>query len=231
MDTHILTALDIDISLDDLAKQIKTGGSPQKILDMARPLLEEVQGLWEPAAVYRWCDFKPGDADGTGVIRTGSGESVRLNLGHSLTFLTHARQVMVALYTVGRALDDAASDAADQGNMLAAYLLDLIGLAALEKTCDQIKARAEETARNQGWGVSPFLSPGSVHGWDLEEQSTLCAILPAGQIVVSLETSGVLLPLKSICALIGIGPDYESRVVGSTCEVCNNRENCQMRQD
>ncbi len=79
-------------------------------------------------------------------------------------------------------------------------------------------------------GVSPFLSPGSVHGWELEEQSKLCSLLPIERINVIIKNDTVLFPLKSITALIGIGPGYDSNKVGSTCDVCSKKNKCEMKQ-
>ncbi len=138
---------------------------------------------------------------------------------------------MVSSYTIGQTLDTEFANVSSKKSLLEAYMVDLIGLAALEKTGAIIKKSAENQARSLGWGVSPFLSPGSVHGWELEEQLKLCSLLPMDQINVKIREDAVLSPLKSIAALIGIGPGYDSIEVGSTCDVCSLRSNCDMKLD
>ena len=80
------------------------------------------------------------------------------------------------------------------------------------------------------WGVGPFLSPGSVHGWDLGDQPSLCTLVPLDCIDVQLSESGILKPYKTIACLIGIGPEYKARTVGATCDVCSKNKPCEMRK-
>ncbi|SHO52042.1 hypothetical protein [Desulfopila aestuarii] len=93
-----------------------------------------------------------------------------------------------------------------------------------------IKEIAEKTAEESGRKVSPFLSPGSVHGWELEEQFTLCSLLPLQSIGVALSSNGILIPFKSLSCMIGIGTGYSSSQVGTTCQVCSRNARCEMQQ-
>lgn len=78
-----------------------------------------------------------------------------------------------------------------------AYFIDLLGLIVLEKTGHVIKRIAEKQAQKSGWGVSPFMSPGSVHGWELEEQVNLCALLPLEKINVNVREDAIFSPYKT----------------------------------
>jgi hypothetical protein len=229
----IHTNLQIDLSFPDLEKQIKTAKNSPGILKTARETLEKIQGQWEPAILSQWFDFEIDKKTGFGRIGHDSAQTIHpilLDMGHSIKFLEQAKYVMVAAYTIGESLDIETARSSSKGNMLEAYMMDLIGLAVLEKTADRVKEQAQTQAKNHGWGVSPFLSPGSVHGWELEDQSKLCSLLPIKKIDVTITNDAVLSPLKSIIALIGIGPGYDSNKVGSTCDVCSKKDTCQMRQ-
>ena len=57
------------------------------------------------------------------------------------------------------------------------------------------------------------------------------SLLPIERINVNIKNNTVLFPLKSVAAVIGIGPGYDATQVGSTCDVCSKRDTCQMRQD
>lgn len=226
-----LSNLQIDVTFQDVEKLIKTSGNSSGIFQAARETLEKVQGMWEPAALLQWFDFEIDEKTTCGRILQPSGDVIQLDFGHSIQFLKEARYVMVSSYTIGHTLDTKFSDASSNGSLLEAYMVDLIGLAALEKTSAIVKGIAENQARNLGWGVSPFLSPGSVHGWELEEQLKLCALLPMDQIKMKIRNDAVLSPFKSLAALIGIGPGYDSTKVGSTCDICSLRNNCDMKQE
>lgn len=228
--TQILSNLKIDVTFEDVETLIKTSGNSSGIFKTAQEILDKIQGKWKPAALFQWFDFEIGKESTCGCILQPSGDAVHLNFGHSIQFLKKARYVIVSAYTIGNTLESEFANASSKESLLEAYMVDLIGLAALEKTGDIIKQSAENQAQSLGWGVSPFLSPGSVHGWELEEQLKLCSLLPINQIDLEIRDDAVLSPLKSIAALIGIGPDYGSTKVGSTCDVCSLRSNCDMKQ-
>jgi hypothetical protein len=99
----------------------------------------------------------------------------------------------------------------------------------LEKVRQQINRIVEEQAQARNWGVGPFLSPGSVHGWELDDQRRLCDLIPLERIGVTRGDSGILKPFKTISCLVGIGPNYPAKTVGATCEVCSRRVQCAMR--
>lgn len=224
----ILSDLQIDLTFEDVEKNIKTSQKSSQIFETAKKTLEKVQGKWEPAALFQWFDFKINEKTGHGQIIQQSGSAVRLNLGPSIQFLKEAQYVMVSTYTIGQTLDIESANAMAGNRLLEAYMIDLIGLAVLDKTEGVVINCAEDVAKRMGWGVSPFLSPGSVHGWELEQQSKLCSLLPIEQINVTIENNSVLFPLKSVCTLIGIGQGYGRTKVGTACEICNKRATCKM---
>ncbi|MCP4342621.1 MAG: hypothetical protein GY799_28005 [Desulfobulbaceae bacterium] len=119
--------------------------------------------------------------------------------------------------------------ASQKGDHLEGYFFDLIGLIVLDKVNTEIKDTAEKKAIEYGLGVSPFLSPGSVHGWELGEQKKLCSFLPLKAIDVSIRDDAILSPFKSISSLIGIGKNYKSAKVGTTCQVCSKKNECEMK--
>lgn len=220
--------LQIDINSQDLETWLKTSKNSPGILKTAQKTLKKMQGKWDSAALYQWFDCEMDVQYGHFRIFKNPTDSINLKLGDAARFLNPARSVMVGSYTVGKNMDIEAANASLNGHMLEAYMIDLIGLIALEKTGEFIKKKAEDKALDLSWGVSPFLSPGSVHGWDLEEQEKMCSLLPLERINITIENNMMLSPLKSMCVLIGIGPNYQSPKVGKTCDVCSKRNNCQM---
>ncbi len=103
-------------------------------------------------------------------------------------------------------------------------------MVALGAVGEAMRCLAEEAAAERGWGVSPSLSPGSLVGWPLRGQRELCALLPLDEIGVRLNSHCVLEPHKSVSALIGLGPDYESGHVGSVCKYCALQDTCWRRR-
>lgn len=235
LEPHVFSHMQIDVTPQDLARQIKASGSNKpKILKLAQRTLDKVYNIWNPSALYCWCEFHPSpsdiiESDTIGRIRNAA-NFADIDFGHSIQFLANASHVLLSVYTAGQELELASKKASQNGDLLEAFFLDLIGLIVLEKTCNHIKQIAREKAVASGWGVSPFLSPGSVHGWELEEQSILISLLPLEKINVKIKDGAVLSPFQTISCLIGLGSGYDAIEVGATCQVCSKRYECQMKQ-
>lgn len=227
--TQILDALEIIISPADLATQIKAGANTGQILNMAADLLAKVQGNWRPRAIIRWLAVDVVTTDRVKFKTLDGEEHGSLRLGFAGRFMTDAQLGLVGVFTAGEELERESARASKEKKVLDAYLYDIIGLAVLEKTRQQINKVVEEKAREMNWGIGPFLSPGSVHGWELADQDTLCNFVPIDRIGVTKEENGILKPFKTISCLIGIGPDFKAKTVGATCDVCSNKNQCEIR--
>jgi len=228
---HVLSYLKIDVTFQDLAQKIKTSGNNPEILKTVEKTLDKAKGIWRPKAVYRWFEFENTGRDNLGSIIQCSGSWLNFDFGYSVKFLTHAKYALISVYTAGNEIEKESTNASQRDDLLEAYFFDLIGLIVLEKAGNTIKGIAQRKARESGWGVSPFLSPGSVHGWELEEQIKLCSLLPLEKINVKIRDDAVLSPFKTISCLIGLGPGYDTDQVGTTCRVCSKRYECQMKQN
>jgi hypothetical protein len=230
---QLLDPVQIEIFPEDLAPGIKTRGSRDKILEMACKLLAKVQGSWQPRAVFRWLGVKRITNGLVLLTSLDSGETTReagcLNLGFASSFMTPAKNALVAVFTAGDELEAMAAIASQEKQIMDAYLYDIIGLAVLEKLRQQINQVVEEKAREMNWGVGPFLSPGSVHGWEPEDQNNLCDLIPIERIGVKRGENGILKPFKTLSCLVGIGPEFSAKTGGETCEVCLKKDQCEIR--
>lgn len=228
---HVLSHGDAEVTFQALEHQFDSSSDHPEIVDIARKTLTQAKGKIYPKAVYQWVEVKNMGSDTSVSIVQSPDDHVSLDFGDSFQLVTHARIALISVYTAGHEFEKAVRHISSKGDLLAAYFLDLIGLTALDQVGETIKGIAEEQARKLGWGVSPFLSPGSVHGWDLEEQVKLCSMLPLEKIDVAFQNDSVLSPLKTVSCLIGLGPDYPSSIVGTTCRVCSKNETCLMKQN
>jgi len=228
---HVLSHIKIDVTFQDLEQKIKTTSNSLEILKTAEKILNQVKGIWKPMSIYQWFEFETIGRDNSGRIIQSSGCHVDFDFGHSFQFLKYARHALISVYTAGQELEKESKTASSKGDLLESYFLDLIGLIVLEKVGNIINKIAEKHAEDLGWGVSPFLSPGSVHGWDLKEQIKLCSFLPLEKINVKIREDAVLSPFKTISCLIGSGPGYDAVQVGTTCQVCSKNHECQMKQN
>jgi len=209
------------------------------------------QILFTPAAVYN--EFEVNDVTGDRVslnIEEQSSKGAReqggispapllpcssaplgLTVGPKADLLAQAKRLLVAVYTIGPALERQVSELYMAGEPLLSYMLDCVGVMALGLVGERLRRLAEELAAGRGWGVSPALSPGSLVGWPVQGQRELCALLPLADIGVRLNKYCVLEPHKSVSLVIGLGPGYESHQVGSVCHYCALKDTCWRRRE
>jgi hypothetical protein len=154
-----------------------------------------------------------------------------LTVGPKADLLAPAQRLLVAVYTIGPALERQVSELYIAGEPLLSYMLDCVGVMALGMVGERLRRLAEELATGRGWGVSPALSPGSLVGWPVQGQRELCALLPLADIGVRLNEYCVLEPHKSVSLAIGLGPGYESHEVGSVCHYCALKDTCWRRRE
>ena len=229
-EVQILNQIDISICLKDLDIIASTADNRGKVLVRADKLINEVQDIWRPRAIIRWLKVERVTPTGFFLSPFDNGEGKYLQLGVTSMFLANAVRGLIGVYSAGDELEKLAVEASRQKKYADAFLYDLIGLAVLKKTRQQIDKIVEEEDRKHDWGVGPLLSPGSVDGWELADQANFCSLVPLNRIDVELKRSAIFRPVKTVSFLIGIGPQYEAKNVGSTCDVCSKSHSCQMRR-
>lgn len=226
---QVISDLHLELSLDELLVKAGRVANKAAFRNVAAGVLKDAGMAIRPMLVYRWLDVaKTGDTE-IELTCSISGECTTINLGFSIQFAAQAQKALVGVYTVGNKLESLAKDASANGLHLDAYIYDLIALEILEKVKCKIDGVAEQYAADHGWGVTPFLSPGSVHGWELEDQHNLIALLPINLIGVEKTETGLLLPFKSLSFFIGTGSGLSATRVGTSCQVCARKENCELR--
>ena len=173
--------------------QIRGGKLPTSLeeeLSRCEALLLETA---RPRAVWRLFDREP---DGTlaGTDFRPAGRDIA-------DFLEGCGQVILMAATLG-AEAESLLRRAQARDMAEAVILDAAGSAAIEQVCDALCA--ELAARFRPRFLTGRFSPG-YGDLPLEQQRTLCRVLDLERrIGVSLAESGLMIPQKSVTALIGV---------------------------
>ena len=116
-----------------------------------------------------------------------------------------------------------ARDAAD------ALLLDAVLSAAIEAVCDAQEAALRRTFQAQGLFLTDRFSPG-YGDMPLAQSAQILAVLDAPRrIGLTLSASGLMLPRKSVTAVMGVSREPVARRP-SGCEACSARETCAFRR-
>ncbi|MGC8627029.1 MAG: hypothetical protein ACP5VR_05620 [Acidimicrobiales bacterium] len=192
------------------------------VVEVARQALVAAEGLLQPAVVAA-----------SYAVEGLSHERLRLGEGRYLAGplvakqLHRAEHVLVAICTVGPALEAAASECSGRDLALSAAL-DALGTAAVDLLVAALCQTVGDQAKAGGSLTTTPFSPGMV-GWPLAAgQRQIFSLVDAASIGVSLTESFMMLPQKSTSLVVGIGGDLGRS--GEPCDYCAVAATCRYRQ-
>ncbi|MBN1165341.1 MAG: hypothetical protein JXB45_12230 [Candidatus Krumholzibacteriota bacterium] len=122
--------------------------------------------------------------------------------------------------TIGPALEKEVKRLMDRDQLLEAVILDAAGSVAAEAVASHIDGIFKEQAAAEGLKTSCRASPG-YGDWDVGEQKSLFALLPAGRIGVELSPSCMMIPRKSISFAVHIDRNPVRLRSENSCENCD----------
>jgi hypothetical protein len=171
--------------------------------------------------VYVWRDSVPQES-GKEVLIDGE----RFRVGHIIIKeLKNATAFTVFAVTAGPGPETLASELMSRGNYLEGFIADLVGSAIVEWAAEQIHRIVRTMADAKGMKVTNRYSPGYC-SWKVNEQQKLFRLIPPEQCGITLSDSNLMIPVKSVSGIIGIGPGVTFNEY--PCEVCPMK-NCKYR--
>ncbi len=201
-----------------------TKGGPKHIIHVAvDSCIEEAKSLANPRIISetkKVALLKPNFVEIEG--------SVRFSGRRLASYLKDSSDVCLFLVTIGNLLEDKASAYMARGEPLYGYLLDKIGALAAESVAESVEENLRKIYLGKGKSVSMRLSPGYCD-WPIEEQFILAKALDFSKAGVSLTKQCMMVPRKSISAMVGIGPKGLFSKRESQCEICDKKE-CDYRR-
>jgi hypothetical protein len=201
------------------------GGNPKR----ARPQLREIcvamteqaRPLLTPAVAYEIFDVLEVRHERLVISPRISLRSPRL-----AKILGGARQIAMAVCSIGPQLEEAVHAMFAAGQPVEATVLDGVGSAAVEELSQRACRMFEDIAHDHGLTASGPISPGEPD-WPLEAQRDLLDLVAAEEIGVTLMDSYLMHPLKSLSMVVGIGQNLSA---GSSCEFCSLKDVCRYRE-
>ncbi|MBN1479315.1 hypothetical protein JXA70_03475 [candidate division KSB1 bacterium] len=198
------------------------GASPAHLNETIEQVLAEVPSL---------CRIRGGYSLYTNV-EWHNAKSVRLHhvelaLGHIVSRqLAHAEAIAVVICTIGAGLEAWVQTLMSAGDYFKGYIADAVASLTVDLAMEKMQAHVEQEQLSKGNKISNLFSPGYCD-WHVSQQQQLFALLPMHFCGVSLTESSLMLPIKSISGIIGLGTDM--RKVDSTCRFCD-KINCNYRR-
>lgn len=118
----------------------------------------------------------------------------------------------------------------ERTNLTKALILDSCATTAVEEVCDIIEEDVKSKALKDNLSITFRYSPG-YGDLPLDVQGDFLNTLNANKIIgLTVSKSNILMPRKSVTAIIGLIPK-EKAIAKKTCEVCKNYKNCFYRKE
>ena len=135
------------------------------------------------------------------------------------SYLSKANRIAVFICTAGKNFSQQAMEYNQQGDYLKGYIVDTFGSLVVEKAMDYIQSALETQMRENGMKITNRYSPGYCN-WEVKDQKPLFSLLPDNNCGIALTDSCLMVPIKSVSGIIGIGREVRKNQYG--CEICNN---------
>ena len=149
----------------------------------------------------------------------------RLKTGNTIAgLLKGSNRFCLFVATAGTLFQDFQDEVKGQNDILRTFILDVIGSCIAEKTGDIMEKQLEKEIGDDRH--THRFSPGYC-GWHLTEQRQIFRLLGENPSGITLSESCLMMPVKSISGIIGIGKTVNEKQYG--CNFCE-LETCYKRK-
>lgn len=134
--------------------------------------------------------------------------------------LKGAEQAAIFMCTAGEKISAMINKYFSIGDLMNGYALDTLANIAVDAAMDHIQYQLQNEMKAQSLKITNRFSPGYCD-WELSEQEKIFSLFPASRLGVSLSSSYLMSPVKTVSGLIGIGKQV--KYINNTCSLCNNK--------
>ncbi len=208
------------VLLDIDAKETRRYAGLQKAQDFDEKLIEEAcleaRLLAVPRGIWQMYDY---DAAAQTVLAdppfTMEGKLIAKHLAK-------AAKVIVLSASIGDAIEEHVTKYFSDGRYAYSVILDAAATAAVEQVADAMEKAIEPKVAKEGYTMRWRFSPG-YGDWPLEQQPEMVRLAESEKIGVRLSDASMLVPRKSITAIIGLVPQEKipAQHTPSGCAACD----------
>lgn len=227
----ILPGEEISINADKLEVPVENvlrnlgmqlSDADEYLLDLIEEARETCFSVVRPKACYAFTDRID--------LQTERQKAILNNLefetGKLVTgFLKRSEKIVVFVCTIGDEVEKMSKQLMANGDALEGYIYDILGSEMAECVADELHNYIDEVAKKDGFNVSNRYSPGYCN-WPVSDQHKLFSLL-SNTCGVSLTESSLMLPVKSVSGILGVGRNMKR--LKYKCDICKDK-NCIMRK-
>ncbi len=140
--------------------------------------------------------------------------------------LKKAESLALFVTSAGKELEEWINKLKVDDNLLEAFIVDTIGSEAAERSADYLESILNSSIKKFNWNMTNRYSPGYCE-WNVSEQQKIFSLLPENFCNVKLTASSLMVPIKSISGIIGLGKNVKKD--DYNCSFCE-MQNCYRRK-
>ena len=176
---------------------------PEAMKPLVEAAIELGQNLVQPLACY---EHQPIRFSNPHCIEID--EAFSINSQKVFSWMEGCEGLYLTAVTLGSALDQKVAELSASSDVTRAFLLNAYGAEAAEALMIELDQHIKNLAREQGFETTKRYSPG-YGDWDISAQKDLLGLIKAEQIGIQLTEQYLMIPEKSVSAIIGIRPKME----------------------
>ncbi len=195
----------LKVSVESILRALgmKLADADEYLIGLINESIKICTNLAEPSVDYIIVDNPLFDREKRVSVFNG----VTFDTGKVVTgFLFKSTKVLLFAATIGPDVEQWSKKQMQQGNTLEGYIADLIGSELAESTIEHFHNCAQKTLIDCGLKVTNRFSPGYCN-WPVSNQHKLFSLLGEHSCGIQLTDSSLMLPVKSVSGVFGIGPN------------------------
>lgn len=215
MTTKEITYDDLGIRIEDVYEVMECDGTPEEaVCREVEEMLADIRQWLKPRYAFT---VVRGDMCLENQTLTVNGTT--LNCGKIITRqLRGSEAYALFVGTAGIDFQNLMERLTEEGDMVRLFIAHSVGTVIAERCADQMERVLQGTIDKLGWKRTNRFSPGYC-GWHVREQQLLFPLMQGHNTGVTLTPSSLMIPIKSVSGVIGLGPDV--RRLEYTCGLCN----------
>ena len=187
-------------------------------LEIIEEALDAAQRLSEIKAGYGILDFNGYDTTtGSIIIQGKKFKTDKIVTGQ----FEKAEQAAVFICTIGSTMGKWIKHLSDKGDPVKSYIADIAASTVTEAAADYLHDHIGSEMKSIGLNITNRYSPGYCN-WSVAEQQILFSLLPKFFCGVALTDSSLMVPIKSVSGIIGIGKNV--RYKEYMCDSCGIKD-------
>jgi hypothetical protein len=187
---------------------------PLHFVDLIDDVISQAEPLCKIKAGYRIVNVKYNSEQKDGLYA----DNIFLNTQKIVTGkIKKAGKAAIFVCTIGPEMERWSHKLLNEGDGVLSYIVDTVASVVVESATDKLHNHIAREMKMKDLRITNRYSPGYCD-WTVSEQHKLFSMLPEKFCGITLTESALMVPIKSVSGIIGIGPDV--KWLKYTCDTC-----------